>query len=507
MQNSWSIPTTSLKSKLVLSYLFVILGTVLVLSFAVSFAVQNYVKSVQIMELREKASYLATGVENQYRYNGGWGNVHFTSVAPTDPVLLIIVDAKGALLLCAQPDRFDGSNCTNASIRQELAHSLSDESILTGDIKIASGNVPFSFIYVSVPLKAGDQTIGAIFVTQPLSTAGGGELLAQINQSILLAGLIVAVIAALCSYLFVRRFTRPVESLTVAAERMKHGNYTQRVTIPNSRDELGLLAQTFNEMASMIESDVTELRRQDEVRRDLIANIAHDLATPLTAIQGLSEALADDVISDPAARQETASRIGREIQRLRRMVVDVRQMTSLEAGQTPLDLAPLELHSLVDETLFVLKPECEQMSINLYNDVGINLPSVQADSDRIIQVLLNLLDNARRYTPKGGSIHVGAYVQDQHVAVWVADTGTGINPADLPYIFERFYRADRSRTAATGGSGLGLSIVKAIITAHKGTIRAESTPGHGTRITFTLPLASQPFPASPREATNASLSA
>ena len=490
MRNPLSISIISLKSKLVLSYLLVILGTVLVLSLAVSLAVQNYIRSQQIAALRESAGYLARTAEGRYRYNGGWNNVVFSSVAPTQPVLLVLVDAKANLLLCSQPDDFDGSNCKNPQINAALSSSLHNQTTSSGDVQISARDGQPSFVYVSMPLKAGDQIIGALFLTQP-DYPVGGDLLAQINVSIVLAGLIVAAIAALCSYLFVRRFMRPVEALTLAAERMKQGNYTQQVVIPNSHDELGLLAQTFNEMASTIEADVTELRRQDEVRRDLIANIAHDLATPLTSIQGLSEALADDVISDPTARQETAQRVGREVQRLRRMVADVRQMTSLEAGQTPLDLAPLDLHSLVDETLFVLKPECEQMGITLYDDVPDDLPQVQVDSDRVIQVLLNLLDNARRHTPDGGSIRVGARVQNNKVAVWVSDTGSGIDSADLPHIFERFYRADRSRTTATGGSGLGLSIVKAIITAHGGTISAESTLGQGTRITFMLPVASR----------------
>ena len=491
MRNPFSI--MSLKSKLVLSYLLVILGTVIVLSLAVSFAVQNYIRSQQIGALRESASYLARAAEGRYKYNGGWNNVVFSSVAPTQPVLLVLVDAKDNLLLCSQPDDFDGSNCKNTQINTALSSSLHDQTTSSGDIQIATRDGQPSFIYVSMPLKAGDQTIGALFLTQP-DYPVGEDLQAQINFSIVLAGLIVAAIAAFCSYLFVRRFVRPVESLTLAAERMKHGSYTQQVVIPNSHDELGLLAQTFNEMASTIEADMTELRRQDEVRRDLIANIAHDLATPLTAIQGLSEALADDVISDPAARQETAQRVGREVQRLRRMVADVRQMTSLEAGQTPLDLAPLDLYSLVDETLFVFRPECEQAGITLYDDVAADLPQVQADNDRMVQVLLNLLDNARRHTPDGGSIRVGARVQGDKVAVWVSDTGSGIDAADLPHIFERFYRADRSRTTTTGGSGLGLAIVKAIITAHRGTVQAESTRGQGTRITFTLPIASAASP-------------
>jgi signal transduction histidine kinase len=316
-------------------------------------------------------------------------------------------------------------------------------------------------------------------------------------------------------------------------------------------------------MAERIESDVTELHRQDKMRRDLIANIAHDLATPLTAIQGFSEALADDVITDPQARQETAQLIGREVQRLRRMVSDMQQMTSLESGRIQLDQEPLDLHTLVDEVLEVILPECDQVGIFLRNEIDPTTPSVLADSDRMTQVLLNLLDNARRYTPAGGSITIGASLNDSDLqtrqqllevsharhaqagqqpdesvqtihtqastriandvgalnakrsdkligdgalshfgysevpmdgktkwlTVWLRDTGTGIDPKDLPYIFDRFFRSDRSRSGASGGSGLGLAIIKAIITAHGGTICAESTPGKGTCITFTLPLA------------------
>src|SRR5207302_2400871 len=165
------------------------------------------------------------------------------------------------------------------------------------------------------------------------------------------------------------------------------------------------------------------------------------------------EALEDDVIADPKARHETAQLIGREVQRLRRMVRDMQQMSSLETGRVSLDLAPLNLHSLVDETLAVIGPECEQSGIAVYNQIASTTPPVLADSDRITQVLLNLLDNARRHTPSGGTLTVGAKVEEKMLLVCVSDTGIGIDPADLPHIFERFYRVDRARTASTGGSG------------------------------------------------------
>jgi signal transduction histidine kinase len=269
---------------------------------------------------------------------------------------------------------------------------------------------------------------------------------------------------------------------------MQRGDYTQRVEPPKSQDEIGHLSQAFNAMAGTIETDVTELRRQDELRRDLIVNIAHDLATPLTSVQGFSEALADDVITNTQMRQETAQLIGREVQRLRRLVSDMQNMTSLESGRLHLDLAPLDLNALVNETLEVVGFECAQVGITVRNSMSSQVPLILADGDRITQVLLNLLDNARRHTPQGGTITIGARPENQHLTVWVSDTGIGIDPADLPHIFERFYRADRSRTTSTGGSGLGLAIVKAIITSHDGTIRAESQPGRGTSIVFTLPL-------------------
>ncbi|HKV58836.1 MAG TPA: HAMP domain-containing sensor histidine kinase, partial [Ktedonobacteraceae bacterium] len=359
----------------------------------------------------------------------------------------------------------------------------------------------FSGFYVSVPVYdggvPGGKVIGALLLAQPYKYPQGfapGDVLGTLDTVILITGAIIALLVVAFSVFMTRRLTRPLVSLTAAAEQMKGGDYSQRVDTPQSKDEIGTLAQTFNDMAGKIETDVTELRRQDQLRRDMIANIAHDLVTPLTAIQGFSEAIADEVISAPEARYETAQLIGREVQRLRRLVSDMQNMTALETGRMQLDLAPLNMRVLVDEVLEVIGPECEQAGITLRNEITPAMPLVLADSDRITQVLLNLLDNARRYTPAGGSISVDASLEaDARGAKWldvsVQDTGSGIDAADLPSIFDRFFRIDRARSGTHDGSGLGLSIVKAIITGHGGSIKAESTPGEGTRISFTLPVA------------------
>ncbi|WP_069803263.1 sensor histidine kinase [Thermogemmatispora onikobensis] len=484
-QGATGLLSLSLRSKLVLSYLAVALGAIVVLAIAVIAAVYNYYYTAQIRQLQDTAQTYARGIEDFYTYQlgGHWGP--FSLRFPV-PALLVIVDQSGHQLLCNPPAGFDSQFCSEAAITQSAAQALQGNEV-DGHLE-SSG---FKGLYVSVPLydesSGSHQLIGALLIAQP--EASPQRFLSNVTQAILLAGLLIGVAVIIFSLLLARRLTRPLESLTAAVERMKEGDYSQRVDPPPTQDELGRLAQTFNAMADRIEVDVAELRRQDQIRRDMIANIAHDLATPLTAIQGFSEALADEVIQEPGARKETAQLIAREVQRLRRLVADIQHMTLLESGRARLDLAPLDLAVLVDETLTVIEPECTQAGITLQNAIDPRMPPVLADSDRITQVLLNLIDNARRHTPAGGTITVGARHLGRMLEVWIRDTGVGIDPIDLPHIFERFYRADRARSGGRGGSGLGLTIVKAIVTAHGGAVAAESTPGKGTCIRFTLPLA------------------
>ena len=494
----WPALRLSLRVKLVLSYLGVALGAILLLVIVISIAVQNYFYTAQIGQLRSEAEFSAQQVGLAYqRASESW---NFPArVEDFNPDLVLVMSSAQRFEITHTPLLI--SNTDSQTIKQSLAQALQGQE-MSGSLQGSpSDNTYFSGFYISVPVydggNASAKVIGALLLAQPYKYPQGfapGDVLANLDTVILITGAIIALLVVAFSVFMTRRLTRPLVSLTAAAEHMKGGDYSQRVETPLNKDEIGTLAQTFNDMAGKIETDVTELRRQDQLRRDMIANIAHDLVTPLTAIQGFSEAIADEVIAAPEARYETAQLIGREVQRLRRLVSDMQNMTALETGHMQLDLAPLNMRALVDEVVEVIGPECEQAGITLRNEIAPAIPLVLADSDRITQVLLNLLDNARRYTSSGGSISVGANLEaDARGAKWltisVQDTGSGIDPADLPSIFDRFFRIDRSRSGSHGGSGLGLSIVKAIITGHGGSIKAESTPGQGTRISFTLPVA------------------
>jgi signal transduction histidine kinase len=292
-----------------------------------------------------------------------------------------------------------------------------------------------------------------------------------------------ASLAAIAVSLFVStQIVTPLQRLLAASRRIAAGHYAERVPA-NEADELGALATQFNIMAAELES--AERRRVA-----LIGDVAHELRTPLATIEGYTEGLLDGVVAPGA---ETWALLHDEVGRLRRLVQDLQELSRAEARQLPLHQRPCDPAELVGQALARITPQFAEKDITLINAIPIpsGLPAVQADADRIIQVLINLLGNALRYTPSGGTIRVSAERQDGAVAFHVADTGIGIAREHLPYLFERFYRVDKARSRALGGSGIGLTIARVLVEAHDGRIWVTSPgPNQGTTVSFTLPIAS-----------------
>src|SRR5438067_1439941 len=295
------------------------------------------------------------------------------------------------------------------------------------------------------------------------------------------------VVAALAAILFARTITRPLAKLTNAAHELASGDYSAQVTV-KAYGELDELANTFNKMAAKLANDMNELRRQELLRRELIMNITHDLATPLTAIAGLGESLVDGVNQSREDYEATGRIVVRETLRLRRLVKDLHMMAKVEAEAMQPQWKAVRLAALVDEVLAALATEFERANVEPVNSIAYNLPLIQADTDMLTRVFSNLCDNALHHTPAGGTVTIDAIQRDNYLEVSVADSGEGIPTGALPRVFDRFYRADFSRQAITGGSGLGLAIVRAIIEAHGGSIWAENVPGSGARFVFALPL-------------------
>ena len=345
------------------------------------------------------------------------------------------------------------------------------------------------------PIFDGGQTgarVVGVLIVMPRSVADNTvpQFLKTIRVAVLIVSAIIAVLAALVAILFSRTITRPLAKLTGAAHVLGSGDYSARVTT-NAQSELGELALTFNEMATRLEKDVDELRKQEFWRRELIMNITHDLATPLTAIAGLGESLVDGVNQNHEDFEVTGRIIVRETLRLRRLVQDLHLMAKVEAGAMQPQPKVLRLAAVVDEALAVLAPEFERANVEPRNNVAFDLPPAWADPDMLMRVFSNLCDNALRHTPEGGAVIIEARQQGNMLEVAVTDSGKGIPPEAIARVFDRFYRADTSRQVRTGGSGLGLTIVRAIVEAHGGTIRAENAPQGGARIIFSIPIAEQ----------------
>lgn len=336
--------------------------------------------------------------------------------------------------------------------------------------------------------------IGVVAVSSQRGLSGGPGFIQSVNRTLLGGGLAIALIVALVGALLAGRITQPLDRLSNAAEKMATGDLGARVDLPEHElpAEIEQLARTFNAMAATLQRDVNELRRQERLQRELVANVAHELATPLTAIRGFSEALADNVVRGNAEREEIGRIIHRETVRLQGLVNQLRQVARLEAGTEVMDLHPLPLAGLVQDTCDVLSSEIARQHVTLNQELPSDLPDALADTDRLTQVMLNLLDNALRHTPDGGTITVQASSVGDKIWVTIADSGPGIPPEAVPRIFERFYRADVSRNSHTGGTGLGLAIVKGIVEAHGGQIRAENGPAGGARISFSLRMATPP---------------
>ncbi len=299
-----------------------------------------------------------------------------------------------------------------------------------------------------------------------------------VTQALVLAALAAAVAGLLTSVLLMREILRPLNQLATSSQRIAAGHYDERVAVPDS-DELGSVATSFNHMAGTLE-------QIEQQRIALIGNVAHELRTPLAGLEGYLEGLVDGVfVGDP----ETFSAMQHEVRRLRRLVNDLQSLSRVEAGQVDLNPERFDVCVLAERVINQIQPQIIAQNLDLQIRSCSPPLLVYADEDRTAQVLLNLVGNAVRYTPEGGQIVVCLERGESSAQVIVQDTGVGIPAEALPYVFERFFRVDRSRARSSGGSGIGLTIARHLVWAMGGEMRAASAgPGQGSTFAFTLPL-------------------
>ena len=295
-------------------------------------------------------------------------------------------------------------------------------------------------------------------------------------------------IAMVLGYFLSTTVTERIQLLKSAAEKLAQGDLQTRVPV-QGRDEVAGLAVTFNQMAQQLQAADQKQRELENLRRDLIAWVSHDLQTPLASMRAILEALSDGVVEDPETVKRYLNTAQRDVRYLSALIDDLFQMAQLDAGGFPLHRAEASLSDLVSDTLESFTELAKQQELTLEGNVDSDVDPVHMDTQAIGRVLNNLIGNALRHTSNRGRVSVWVRRTPQGVEVTVSDTGAGIRAEDLPYIFERFYRGDasRSRNRGTGGAGLGLAIARGIVQAHRGEIKVESQLGKGTQFTFYIP--------------------
>jgi signal transduction histidine kinase len=338
--------------------------------------------------------------------------------------------------------------------------------------------IPQNILSGGAPINSDEATVGWIitareeFQDNPAETA----FLYRIRTTLIVGAIGAVGISLLLGILLTRTLTRPIRELTTATRAVAEGNYEQKVSV-RSKDELGELASSFNLMS-------TELARSTNLRRQMTADIAHELRTPISVILGHAEGVHDGVLP---ASTETFDIIREEAHRLERMVEDLRTLSRADAGELTLNRQKISTQELLDQVATAYRPIVQKKQITLDVEAATVLPDILVDIDRIKQVLGNVISNAIYYNPADGKIKLLVTRTQDGTEFHVQDNGPGIEPEDLPHVFDRFYRTDKSRQRDSGGSGLGLAIAKSLVESHGGKIWAESELGAGTTIVIQLP--------------------
>ncbi|GFP20912.1 two-component system, OmpR family, phosphate regulon sensor histidine kinase PhoR [Candidatus Hakubella thermalkaliphila] len=475
----------TLNSKLLVSFLVVVLVTVGLTSLALSFITGSQFSNYLRRGAEVRSQSLATFLVDSYLKNGNWQEVQEVISGLTTMMgdHIVVVDRSNTVV-ASSSEELVGQKIEEPQVWTARIPLLTDQGKQIGTLYLTGGRMPGHRRMMEMMgggtggmMGQGGPMSSPITVVDPSSAGLEKQFLDSIRNSITIVALISLALAIVISLYLARSITRPLQDMIRVTRSISEGDLSQRVRA-DSQDELGALAQSFNIMAN-------DLAKQEKMRRDLVADIAHEFRTPLTTIRGYVESILDGVKKPD---QDILGRIGAETERLTTLISDLQELSRAESGKLSLEKKPVDLNVLVEEVLPKFEKEIAEKEIQVETDLDRGLPLALVDERRIGQVLENILNNGITYNYQKGRVRVSTREEGEGVRITIADTGQGISSQDLPYIFERFYRGDKSRSRHTGGTGIGLSIARNLVEAHRGTISVQSQPGQGSTFSVWLPL-------------------
>ncbi len=465
----------SIFTRLLVTYLLITVIVVSVLAFVASIIYKDAIFQAKRSAL--EAAAVSTAELTEAHLEGR------TSAEALSSAVDALGVSTGAMIysLRLDPEDFkNGSALTAAGIGDDYVVG-SMEAILGGETvyleKEYSDAFDMHVLFAGHPLRLDGQTIGAVLIFCPVSNID--RALSNLNLMLWLAAVAVILLSSPLIYLNARHISRPIREMEAMARRiapigdLKFASITQK-------DEIAMLSAAFYEMRQRLDE-------VEKMRRELIADVSHELRTPLTSISGFVQAILDGLIG-PDEQEQYMKLIREESDRLIRLTSDLLELARIQSGNIRLDIEEIDLAAIAGAVAATEKITAHQKDITLAAMIPHGM-TVMADGERLKQILLNLVGNALKYAPDCGNVTIKAKMDGAYAVIMVEDNGEGIPPEDLPYIFEKFYRSDKVCKPEDGSAGLGLSIAKHLVELQGGTIKAESTQGTGTVVSFTLPLA------------------
>lgn len=465
----------SIFAKLLVTYLAIIISVIAVLSLVITMIYNWYIFDQKQKELEKTGSYVNVLVNKLGRKEISQAEFNTSLDA-----MGTISDAKIYVI------RIDKESLANPKSLQ-LGEDLEISNLISDLVKILNGKNVFRkkqysqafdtyVVFSGIPWKTDSGIAGAILLFSPMTQIYSN--ITKLNLVIWLTALVFILLSAVVIYLNSLRISKPIKKMELAADRLASGENSEDLIV-TSTDEIGKLAQSFNYMK-------LQLANTEKMRREFIANVSHDMRTPLTSINGFVSGMLDGIVQSEDYNKYL-NLIKDETIRLIRLTNEILQLAKIQAGSIKLYRENLKVKDILDSVLSSTGALMDEKSIRVSMECD-STSKLVADSDKLKQILINIVDNAIKYTGHGGEIFIRVKYKPGKTEFRIKDTGIGIPAEDLPYIFDKFYRVDKSRQTSPGGTGLGLNIAKSLIEFHGGKIWAESEPGAGTEVIFELPV-------------------
>lgn len=464
----------SLFIKILATYVLVVFFTITVVGGLQLLLVQNYLMDTKEKELLVKSQDLADIIK-PLLISGQDPHPVISSLNRADRILgteAWVIDNSGKVLAASADHIHCEGNVLEATDLQQLK---------SGQVSLRRGQSQFfqeAVIRAAAPVLEQGKFIGAVILYTPV--AGINDTFAKMRELQSGTAILGIILSVILGFFLSRYITRPLREVSQVARRIAEGDFEERVRI-KSRDELGQLGETFNYMTQQLED-------YEKMRREFVANVSHELRSPLTSIQGFMDALIEGKSRDEQEKVKYLSIIQKETNRLSKLVNELLDLSRFDAQVVHFDMEAFPITTVINRATASLKPQLDEKNLTVKTVIPKDLPNCYGDEDRIEQVVHNLLQNAIRYSPKGEKILISARLLIDELLVEIADNGPGIPREELPRVWERFSRVDKARSRGKGGTGLGLAIVEEIIKKHGGQVTVESEPGEGAVFGFTLPI-------------------